>query len=105
MAPGDTARLYHALTSYTVDTDWDAPWSDPRMVQGFVANDVATFPPPCKRYADGLPAVELPRSWPPGRTPTTAILAGRDADAAGVLDVEALAHLLHLSMGVVREAV
>ena len=45
------------------------------------------------------------RSWPPGRTPTTAILAGREADAAGVLDLEALAHLLHLSMRVVREAV
>ncbi len=105
MAPGDTARLYHALTSYTIGTDWDATPDDPRVVQGFVDNDLATFPPPCKSYADGLPAVELPRSWPPGATPTTAILAGGEAQADGELDLEGLAQLLHLSLGIVREAV
>jgi SagB-type dehydrogenase family enzyme len=105
MAPGDTARRYHALTSYSIDTDWDAPASDPRLVQGFTANDVATFPPPSKAYAEALPGVELPRSWPPGDTPTTAILAGGGVGRSGVLDLEALARLLHLSMGIVREAV
>jgi hypothetical protein len=105
MAPGDTARLYHALTSYPVGIDWDAPPTDPRLVQGFAANDVAIFPPPTKTYPDGLPAVDLPRSWAPGSTPTTEILAGRDAETAGALDLEALAQLLHLSMGIVREAV
>src|SRR4051812_18793256 len=30
MAPGDTARLYHRLTSYTPDREWTTPVDDPR---------------------------------------------------------------------------
>jgi hypothetical protein len=105
MAPGDTARLYHELTSYAAGSPWDEPRSDPRLVHDVVQNDLPTFPPPCKSYPVDLPAVELPRAWPPGRTPAMAILAGREAGAGQQLDLEALAGLLHLSMGIVREAV
>src|SRR5436305_9879825 len=105
MPPGDTARLYHALTSYSFETDGYAQPDDPRLVQSFVTDDVPTFPPPCKAYPDGLPSVALPRTWPPGETATTAILAGRHQVSVGSLDLVALARLLHLSMGIVREAV
>jgi SagB-type dehydrogenase family enzyme len=105
VAPGDTARLYHELTSYSFETDGYVHPDDPRLVQGFVTDDVPTFPPPCKAYADGLPAVELPRNWEHGTTSTTAILAGREDAPPGSLDLAALARLLHLSIGIVREAV
>lgn len=104
MAPGDTARLYHHLTSYTPEREFTVPIDDPRVLQDFVANDFATWPAPCKSYPDGLPVVELPRSWPAVAAPATAVLAGRPAAAAAVLDVPALARLLFLSAGVVRVA-
>jgi len=40
MAPGDTARLYHELTSYAPDREWTTPVDDPRVVQGFEPNDL-----------------------------------------------------------------
>ncbi len=107
MAPGDSARLYHRLTSYDL-TSWDpaenwvTPVDDPRVLQDFVPNDLATFPALCKAYPPGLPTVELPRSWPPGAGTTTAVLAGRSSSPSGTLDLARLARLLHLSAGVVR---
>ncbi|MDQ2965495.1 MAG: hypothetical protein M3R57_06575 [Chloroflexota bacterium] len=73
MAEGDTARLYHRLSSYRPDKDFPStPADHPHVVQGFVANDFARRPTPCKVYPDGLPVVELPRDWPPiGETPTS----------------------------------
>ena len=62
MASGDTARLYHALTSYARDRE--ALPEDPRIVSGFVPDDFARWPAPCKAYPDGLPVVALPRTWP-----------------------------------------
>jgi hypothetical protein len=102
MAPGDTTRLYHELTSYSREREWTVPLADPRIVQGFVPNDIATVPAPCKAYREGLPVVELPREWPSGGEATTAVLAGRAAGGPEALDVPALARLLHLSAGVVR---
>src|SRR5215204_7155888 len=102
MAPGDTARTYHRLTSYAPEREWDVPVGDPRIVQGFQPNDLATFPAPCKAYPPGLPTVDLPRTWSTGGGSATAVLAGRHAGAAGGLDVAALARLLHLTAGVVR---
>src|SRR3954454_5153288 len=64
MPPGDTARLYHRLTSYAPEREWMTAIDDPRVMQGFVQNDMATVPEPCKAYPAGLPAVELPREWP-----------------------------------------
>ena len=66
MAPGDTARLYHRLTSYGREREWDAPVDDPRVLRDFEANVRATFPAHCKAYPAGLPVVELPRKWPLG---------------------------------------
>jgi hypothetical protein len=87
MAPGDTARLYHRLTSYdSVGWDWDVKADDPLVLQDFVPNDFATWPAACKTYADGLPVAALPREW---------------ADGEG-LDLAALARILYLSAGVVR---
>jgi SagB-type dehydrogenase family enzyme len=107
VAPGDTARLYHRLTSYDLTSwdpasDWVTPVDDPRVLQDFEPNDLATFPALCKAYPPGLPTVELPRSWPAGGGTTTAVLAGRDAAPPATLDLARLARVLHLSAGVVR---
>jgi hypothetical protein len=102
MRPGDTARLYHRLTSYAPDREWDAPLDDPRIVQGFQPNELATFPAHCKTYPDGLPATALPRTWDPGSATATAVLAGQSDAPAAALDLAGLARLLHLSVGVVR---
>ena len=99
MAPGDTARLYHRLTSYSPERDFTDPLDDPRIVHGFVQNDYATVPPFCKTYPDGLPRVELPREWEHGAAATVAV-AGRKP--ARPLGLETLARLLFLSSGVVR---
>ena len=104
MASGDTARLYHQLTSYTPERAWDAPVDDPRVLQDFKANVRDTFPAPCKAYPAGLPVVELPRSWRSGRGPATAVLAGQHTRPPAPLDLAHLARLLHLSAGVVRVA-
>jgi SagB-type dehydrogenase family enzyme len=103
MARGDVARLYHALTSYSPEREWTDPVDDPRVVQRFVPNDFARWPAACKAYPDGLPVVELPRSWPPvPNAISTSVLAGRSGAGAGRLDLPSLARLLHLSAGVVR---
>jgi SagB-type dehydrogenase family enzyme len=102
MAPGDTVRLYHRLTSYRPDREWDVPLDDPRILQDLVPNDLATWPAAWKAYPDGLPVVALPRAWPPVPAPAAAVLAGRHAAAPARPDRAALARLLHLSAGVVR---
>lgn len=87
MADGDTARLYHRLTSYEREGwDWDVKADDPLVLQDFAPNDFATWPAPCKTYPDGLPVVGLPREW---------------GESEG-LDLAALARILYLSAGVVR---
>jgi SagB-type dehydrogenase family enzyme len=104
MAPGDTARLYHRLTSYELGREWDAPVDDARVLRDFEPNVLARFPAPCKTYPAGLPVVELPRSWPSEGGLATAVLAGRHAPPPAILGLERLARLLHLSAGVVRLA-
>ena len=107
MAPGDTARLYHRLSSYSGDprADWPMPIDHPLVLQDFAPNDRPTFPAHRKRYFDGLPSVELPAAWAPVRAPTIELLAGRHETAATPVDLGGLARLLHLSAGVVRVAV
>ena len=65
MAPGDTARLYHRLSSYSGDprVEWPTPIDHPLVLQDFAPNDRPTFPAHAKRYPDGLPSVELPAAW------------------------------------------
>ena len=104
MAPGDTARLYHRLTAYDREREWDAPVDDPRVLKGFEANVLETFPAHCKAYPAGLPAVELPRTWPADGGSATAVLAGRHTAPPATLDLARLARLLHLSAGIVRVA-
>lgn len=104
MALGDAARLYHELSSYSPDREWTDPVDDARVVQGFEPNDVERFPAPCKAYPPGLPAVELPREWAQVDAPATAVLAGTYDAPERVLDLDALARVLHLSAGVVRFA-
>jgi hypothetical protein len=107
MAPGDTARLYHRLSSYSGDprSDWPTPIDDPLVLRDFAPNHRPTFPAHRKRYADGLPSVELPAAWAPVPAPTIDLLAGRHRTVATPLDPIGLARLLHLSAGVVRVAV
>lgn len=107
MAPGDTARLYHRLSSYAgaPGAEWPRPIDHPLVLQAFAPNDRPTFPAPHKVYPDSLPSVELPAAWPPVHAPTLDLLAGRHVSAAKGLDLEGLARLLHLSAGVVRVAV
>src|SRR4051794_22798855 len=104
MPPGDIARLYHRLTSYEPEREWTEPVDDPLLVKGFEPNDLPTFPAHCKAYPDGLPAVELPRSWTAAGTPATTVLAGQAAGPPAPLDVSLLARVLHLTAGVVRLA-
>jgi SagB-type dehydrogenase family enzyme len=107
MAPGDTARLYHRLSSYTgaPDDEWPTPIDHPLVRQDFAPNQRPTFPAQRKDYPDSLPAFALPATWPPVHAPTLELLAGRHASVARELDLEGLARLLHLSAGVVRVAV
>ena len=107
MAPGDTARLYHRLSSYSgaPDADWPTPIDHPLVRQDFAPNHRPTFPAHHKAYPDSLPSVALPAVWPLVHAPTMDLLAGRHTPAARELDLEGLARLLHLSAGVVRVAV
>ena len=107
MAAGDTARLYHALSSYSRDhwdlvRDWSIPRDHPLVLRDFVDNDRPTFPAHIKAYPAGLPTVALPRAWSPRGRPTLEVLAGRADAAPATLDLERLSRLLHLSVGVVR---
>ena len=103
MAPGDTARLYHELTSVGPDTVVGVPRDDPRLLQDLVVDDLATWPAPCKAYPGGLPVRPLPREWPAVAAPATAVLAGTGAaPPRAAPDLRRLARLLHLSAGVVR---
>ena len=103
MAPGDTARLYHRLSSYAgaPRAEWPTPIDHPLVRQDFAPNHRPTFPAHRKIYPDNLPSVELPAAWPPVHAPTLDLLAGRHASVARELDLEGLARLLHLSAGVV----
>ncbi len=107
MAPGDTARLYHRLSSYWGDPaiEWPTPIDHPLVLQDFAPNDRPTFPAHRKRYPEGLPSVELPAAWAPVLAPTIDLLAGRYSTVSTPLDLGGLARLLHLSAGVVRVAV
>jgi SagB-type dehydrogenase family enzyme len=101
MAQGDTARLYHRLTSYSAGMDFPAPPADhPLVLQDFVSNDLARWTFQSKAYPDALPRVELPREWPRVAVSATAALAGASAPAP--LDLPSLARVLFLSAGVVR---
>src|SRR6186997_1251531 len=66
MAPGDTARRYHRLSSYEyVPGELDPkPVDHPLVRQDFVRNHLPTFPAPFKAYPPGLPRVALQRAWP-----------------------------------------
>jgi hypothetical protein len=98
MAPGDTARLYHRLTSYGPEKEFPAtPVDHPLVLQDFVANDIATWPPQVKADSDGLERVDLPRDWPAVDAPATAVLAGTASPPPLTL-----ARTLFLSAGVVR---
>ncbi len=99
MAPGDTARLYHRLTSYGPDRDWPPaePPRHPLLLSDFKTRELATFTAPCKSYEPGLPTIELPRTWSTPATSATEVLAGQAEPA----DPD-LARILFLSAGVVR---
>jgi len=107
MAPGDTARLYHRLSSYwyVPGIDWPPPIDHPLVRQDFVPNDRPTFPAHRKTYPDALPSIELPAAWPPVSAPTIDVIGGQHDVASRTLDLTGLARLLHLSAGVVRVAV
>ena len=102
MAPGDTARLYHRLTSYGPDRDWPPaePPQHPLLLPDFATRDLATFTAPCKSYEPGLPTRELPKTRPEPTATATQVLAGKHPPTP--LDLEQLARILFLSAGVVR---
>jgi hypothetical protein len=104
MAPGDTARTYHALTSYAPEREWTEPVEDERVLRDFEPNVRATFPTHSKAYPDDLPFVELPRTWPPAAASATAVLAGTARSRPVAPDLAQLARVLHLSAGIVRLA-
>src|SRR5262245_58784318 len=81
MVDGDTARLYHRLSSYKEGDDFPAvPADHPLVLQDLVTNDFARWPYAYKRYADDLPRAALPRD----------------------LSADPIARVLFLSAGVVR---
>jgi hypothetical protein len=106
MAPGDSARLYHRLSSYwyVPGIDWLPPIKHPLVRQDFVPNHLPTFPAPTKSYPSSLPTVELPATWPRVPGSATAVMGGLPAPVARPLDLAGLARVLHLSAGVVRVA-
>ena len=104
MTQGDAARLYHRLTSYSPDREWDDPADDPRVRHDLAPNDPATLPPPVKRYTAELPVTPLPRDPAPTTYTATEVLAGAVPAPAVAPDLAALARLLYLSAGVVRVA-
>ena len=103
-APGEMARLYHRLSSYTY---WPGdglppPADHPLVLQDFVSMVPERLPPPCKVYPSRLPTIELPRDWPSLEVTATTVLAGRSIVPPAAVDVAGLARMLHLSAGVVR---
>lgn len=103
MAPGEMARLYHRLTSYSPDREWDVPADDPWIVTDHVPNDWDRHPPQLKQYDADLPRTALPRDLPSTTEGTAAVLAGQPVDPQP-LDLPQLARLLFLSAGVARVA-
>ena len=102
--PGDTARLYHRLSSYTF---WPGegvppPIADERVLQDFVTMDRSRRPPHWKVYPPSLPTIDLARDWVRPAVSMTDALAGRLPPANRPLDLVGLSRLLHLSAGVVR---
>jgi SagB-type dehydrogenase family enzyme len=97
------AGLLHRLTSYRPDREWDVPVDDPRVRRDLVPNDLATAPPPVKRYAVGLPRVDLPRDLPDPGVAATTVLAGVPVPEQP-LDAAQLGRVLFLGAGVVRTA-
>jgi SagB-type dehydrogenase family enzyme len=103
MAGGDTARLYHGLSSYLLDRDNDdpPPPEHPLVLSDFVTDHVPTFPAPCKQYPDDLRITALPERWSRPLASAATVLAGQVRQAVGHLDLEALGRVLYLSAGVV----
>lgn len=103
MAGGDTARLYHDLSSYLFDRDYEDPVAPdhPLVLRGFATNHVPTFPAPSKTYVGDLPLAELPQHWSRPVGSATAVLAGQVPPGDQRLDLEALARLLYLSAGAI----
>jgi SagB-type dehydrogenase family enzyme len=101
MAHGDMARLFHRLTSYESDREWDDAVDDPWIVASFEPSDLATQPPMAKAFPDELSVLELPRALPDPEDGALAVLGGR-VQSTGTLDLAELARLLHLSAGIVR---
>jgi hypothetical protein len=101
-------QTLHRLTSIdrafadSAELEWTAPVDDPRVVQGFEANDLDRFPWFYKRYGESFPRLALPRTLPSTTAPAVAVLAGTADVARAELDLSQLARLLHLSAGVVR---
>ena len=101
-------QTLHRLTSIdrafadSAQREWTAPVDDPRVVQGFEANDLDRFPWFYKRYGRSLPRLALPRNLPSAAAPAVAVLAGTADVARRGLDLPQLSRLLHLSAGVVR---
>ena len=106
--PGDIARLYHRLSSYSYlpGDAWPEPIDHPLVRQDFEPNHLPTFPAPTKAYPADLPSAALPGRWPTAALSCTAVLAGRaprlTSGAPGSLDPAGLARLLYLSAGVTR---
>jgi len=101
-------QTLHRLTSIdrafadSAQREWTAPVDDPRVVQGFEANDLDRFPWFYKRYGQSLQRLALPRNLPSTTAPAVAVLAGTADVARTGLDLPQLSRLLHLSAGVVR---
>ena len=101
-APETPTQALHRLTSYASGRHWTQATADPRVLQDLRVNDIARFPWPCKRYADGLPRVPLPRSLPSTSAPALSVLAGTAPVPPATLDLAQLSRLLYWSAGVVR---
>jgi SagB-type dehydrogenase family enzyme len=97
-------QLLHRLTSYEPGREWHESPDDPRLVKGFEPNDLDRLPWFSKRYAGGLPRLDLPRELPRTDAPAIAVLAGNARPEPRELDLAQLARVLFLASGVVRTA-
>jgi hypothetical protein len=100
-------QTLHRLTSverFDEAREIEPPVDDPGVVQGFTPMDLSRLPWFYKRYADGLPRIDLPRRLAATTAGAVDVLAGTAHVPRAQLDLPGLGRLLFLMSGVTRTA-
>jgi hypothetical protein len=98
-------QTLHRLTSverFDAAREIEPPVDDPGVVQGFTPMDLSRLPWFYKRYAGGLPRIDLPRRLAATTAGAVDVLAGTAYAPRAELDLPGLGRLLFLMSGVTR---